>query len=289
MTKTEIELLINNHLARNPITITDLLNKTMQIYSYENYIVELSWIKKTFKLIPEFCDDINIYLNRMNKLIEDCLSLNDTALQNRINNARRELCNSSSSIALKAILASSIKNTSECSEQAFIQIYNDLGYDNLRYYIDLSRNPSSLTNYLGSSDKQAVAMHYILYKTDHHSNSKFKRDFTTQNLYTMMSKNITETISEITSEKDDFVTFMNNEKEQYNKWFEESNQQVQQLYNNNKNEYDEFLSNSKNSIEQIKQTYSKKLKVEKPAEFMSEKSKSYMWSSIWWGVATVRL
>lgn len=290
MTQPEIEVLISKHLSANPITLTDLFNNNIRLDSYEKYITELTWIIKTFKNIPEFCDDTNVYLDRMKKLITDCLASNDSSAQSRINNARRELCgNGYTTITLKSISSLSVKNTSDCSEQTFLQVYNELGYDNLKHYIDLLRSPSNLTSFLNSSDKQSVAIHYLLYKTDHHSDSKFKRDFTTKHLYAMINNNINETITEITSKKNDYVNFMNAEKDHYKKWYEESNEQINQLYSNSKKEYDDFLAESKSTIEQIKKTYADELKVEKPAKFMKDKAKSYMWSSIWWGVATVAL
>ncbi|MEE0686778.1 MAG: DUF6161 domain-containing protein [Lachnospiraceae bacterium] len=290
MTQPEIEVLISKHLSANPITLTDLFNNNIRLDSYEKYITELTWIIKTFKNIPEFCDDTNVYLDRMKKLIIDCLASNDSSAQSRINNARRELCgNGYTTITLKSISSLSVKNTSECSEQTFLQVYNELGYNNLKHYIDLLRSPSNLTSYLNSNDKQTVAMHYLLYKTDHHSSSRFKRDFSTKSLYATMDANIKDSLSEITSQKEDYVNFMNAEKDHYKKWYQESNDQINQLYTDSKNEYDSFLSDSKASIEQIKTTYANKLKVEKPAEFMEQKAKKYMCSSIRWAVATVIL
>lgn len=290
MTKAEIQVLINNYLSNNPIALVDLLGKSLKLNSYEIFITELNWIKNTFKNIPEFVTDTNLYLDRMSKFLDDCSTLSDTSIPPRINTIRQNICgNGSTTISLKALSSLSIKNSSECSELTFIQVYSELGFDNLKYYIELVKTPSNLTSYLNSSDKQTVAIHYLLYKTDHHSSSRFKRDFTTKSLYATMDENIKTSLSEITSQKDDYVNFMNTEKNNYKKWYEESNKQINQLYNESKQKYDEFLSNSKSSIEQIKKTYSDELKVEEPAAFMEKKAKSYMRSSIWWGVATVIL
>lgn len=290
MKKVEIQVLISKFLLSNPITLTDLLGKSLKLDSYEKYVTELYWIKNTFKSIPEFVADTTMYLDRMSKFIDDCSTLDDALTPTRINNIRRDVCGSSSTtISLKALSSQSIKNSSECSEQTFIQVYNELGFDNLRHYIELLKSPSNLTSYLNSSDKQNVAMHYLLYKTNHHSSSRFKRDLSTKSLYAAMDTNIKNSLAEITSEKNDYVNFMNAEKDHYQKWYEESNEKLNQLFNNSKKEYDDFLSNSKSTIEQIKTTYSDKLKVEKPAEFMESKAKSYMWSSIRWSVATVIL
>ena len=289
MKKTEIQVLINKFLATNPITLTDLFGKTFVFNSYETYITELNWIKNTFKSIPEFVTDTNIYLDRMNKFLDECSALEDSAVPSRINNIRREICgNSSTTFSLKA-LSQSIKNSSECSEQTFIQVYSELGYENLKHYIELVKNPSSLTNYLNSYDRQSVALHYLLYKTDHHSTSRFKRDFSTKSLYTTMETNIKNSLSEITTQKDDYVTFMNSEKDHYKKWYEESANQFSQLYNDSQKEYTDFLTDSQASIEQIKKTYADELKVAKPAEFMENKANAYKRSSIYWGIATIIL
>lgn len=290
MKKAEIQVLISKFLLSSPITLTDLLGKSFRLDSYEKYVTELNWIKNTFKSIPEFVADTTIYLDRMSKFVDDCSALDDTLVPARINNIRRDVCGSSSTtISLKALSSQSIKNSSECSEQTFIQVYSELGFDNLKHYIELLKSPFNLTSYLNSNDKQNVAMHYLLYKTDHHSSSRFKRDFSTKSLYAAMDTNLKNSLAEITSEKNDYVTFMNAEKDHYKKWYEESNEQINQLYNNSKKEYDDFLANSKSTIEQIKKTYADELKVEKPAKFMKDKAASYMWSSIWWGVATVLL
>jgi len=45
----------------------------------------------------------------------------------------------------------------------------------------------------------------------------------------------------------------------------------------------------KRGFEKRKNLYNKKLKVEKPAEFMEEKAKKYLWSSLRWAIATVVL
>ena len=92
MKKTEIQVLINKFLATNPITLTDLFGKTFVFNSYETYITELNWIKNTFKSIPEFVTDTNIYLDRMNKFLDECSALEDSAVPSRINNIRREIC-----------------------------------------------------------------------------------------------------------------------------------------------------------------------------------------------------
>ena len=104
-----------------------------------------------------------------------------------------------------------------------------------------------------------------------------------------METNIKNSLSEITTQKDDYVTFMNSEKDHYKKWYEESANQFSQLYNDSQKEYTDFLTDSQASIEQIKKTYADELKVTKPAEFMENKANAYKRSSIYWGIATIIL
>lgn len=291
MKKVETQVLISNYLSTNPISLIDLLGKTVTIKSYETFITELTMITKTFNKIVEFCTETQKHLDKMEKLIVACETFDEKSTINYISsNLKRELCGySNSSIRINALSIHSITNTGECSEKAFQLIYSELGFDKLNDYINLIKNPSSLTSYLNSNNTQNVAMHYILFKTNHHSNSKFQRDFTTKNLYEMMATNINTTLSEITSEKEDYITFMNSEKESYKKWINESDERISQLYENSKQEYTTFLADSKNSIEQIKQTYSAELKLKEPSKFMEEKSIDYKSASIRWALATIGL
>lgn len=76
-----------------------------------------------------------------------------------------------------------------------------------------------LSSYLSTSSKQLIAMHYFLYKTDHHSKKTFKRNITSNNLYEQMETNIKNSVEEITSAKSDYIELMNEEKDKFNTWY----------------------------------------------------------------------
>lgn len=292
MKKIEITKLIDEKLSRNPLNFNDLLNKTNSINSYEKFIQEFTLMKNTFKdNIPNFHDETVKYIERMNVFINVCSDKDDDVIQEYINNNIRSAIygSNTSQISIKSIFIKNLTNTTERCESTLIQVYNELGYDNLIRYIELLKSPSLLTSYLNDSEKQIVGMHYLLYKTNHHSNTKFNRNLSTANLYNRMESNINNSINEIIKEKDDFIEFMNKEKEEYSNWFQESNNNVNKLYNDNKEEYDSFIKESKNKLSNLEETYSEKLKIEEPSKFMLEKSKEYSRKTIYWTLATIGL
>ena len=78
---------------------------------------------------------------------------------------------------------------------------------------------------------------------------------------------------------------MNSEKETFKEWTSATEEEKNKLIE----EYDNFLKDCNTRIENLENLYNKKLKVEKPAEFMNKKSKEYLWASIRWALATVVL
>ena len=292
MKKIEITKRMDEKLSRNPFNFVDLLNKNNQINSYEKFVQDFNLMKNTFKdSIPNFYDESIKYINRMEKFIEECNEIDVDKLDEYIDrNLKNAIYGSNTSqISIKSLFIKNLDNSTERNESTIIQMYQELGYDNLLKYIELLKSPSLLTSYLNDSEKQIVAMHYILFKTNHHSNTKFSRNLTTTNLYKKMENNINDSIKEITNEKDDYINFMNDEKEKYAKWFQESDISLNKLYNDNKKEYTDFMEDSRNKFKQLEDTYSNKLKVEEPSKFMLEKSKEYSKKAIYWSLATVGL
>ena len=292
MKKIEITKRMDEKLSRNPFNFVDLLNKNNQINSYEKFVQDFNLMKNTFKdSIPNFYDESIKYINRMEKFIEECNEIDVDKLDEYIDrNLKNAIYGSNTSqISIKSLFIKNLDNSTERNESTIIQMYQELGYDNLLKYIELLKSPSLLTSYLNDSEKQIVAMHYILFKTNHHSNTKFSRNLTTTNLYKKMENNINDSIKEITNEKDDYINFMNDEKEKYAKWFQESDISLNKLYNDNKKEYTDFMEDSRNKFKQLEDTYSNKLKVEEPSKFMLEKSKEYSKKAIYWSLVTVGL
>lgn len=280
MKKIQITNLIDEKLSRDRLEFYDLLNQTHYIDSYEKYIQEFNLIKNTFKdNIQEFTDMADDYLSRMDNFITECKGLNDEDVKNYID---RNLFNSiiklsyNRRVSLKLTFPTSLNNNLERSVSTINQIYKELGYSSLLDYIELLKSPSSFSSYLSSFEKQVVAMHYMLYKTDHHSSTKFKRNITSANLYAQMETNINDSIKKVVTEKDKYIDFMKEEKEKIESWHSESNKK-----------YQEFMDNCSEKLESLENTYSEKLKVEKPAEFMLEKSKEYERKTIFWVILDV--
>lgn len=285
--KIEITRLIDENMNSNPIVARDLFGNSIVIRSYEQYIHMFSLIKNTFKdKLPEFYDRALEYINKMKDFIDKCKMYDDIdKLKSYISDHFKEAITGgryNSNIETKIIFIDSLKNDNAKSEEAIIQIYKELGYDNLISYIELLKNPSYFYSYLNDNSKQIVAMHYMLYKTNHHSPNKLQRNTSTQNLYNRMEKNINSSINEIIKEKDSYIDFMNEEKVKFNQWQQDKETNYNEWFVNSKNAYDEFMTQSLEKIENLENTYSEKLKVEKPAEFMKKKSVEYANQTKFW-------
>lgn len=285
--KIEITRLIDEKMTNDSIVARDLLDKTVTIKSYEQYIQMFSLIKNTFKdKIPEFYERALLYINKMEEFINRCKTYDDIdEIKNYINNNFKESITGgryNNNIETKLLFIESLKNDNEKSEEAIIQIYKELGYDKLVSYIELLKYPNYFSSYLNDNSKQIVAMHYMLYKTNHHSPNKLQRNTSSQNLYNRMEKNISSSISEIISEKDSYIDFMNEEKDKISKWQKDKETDYSDWFGNSKKDYNEFMTQSEEKMQNLEKTYSEKLKVEKPAEFMETKSKEYAEQTKFW-------
>ena len=291
MKKIEITNLIDEKLSRNKLEFYDLLNQTHYIDSYEKYIQEFNLIKNTFKNnIQEFADIADDYLSRMENLVNQCKSLNDEEIKDYIernifNNIIKTSYNTRT--PLRITFPTSLNNNLERSTSTINQVYKELGYDSLMDYIELLKSPSYFSTYLSSSEKQTVAMHYMLYKTDHHSPTKFKRNTNSANLYTQMETNINNSIKEVVEEKDKYIDFMNDEKEKMESWQNEHKQKCQEFMDTSNASYNKFMESCYTKLDDLEKTYSEKLKVEKPAKFMLDKSKEYERKTILWVILDV--
>lgn len=289
MKKLEIQTLISKYLNNTSFYIIDMLNNRIRIESHDYLTELLKTTRNTYKdKIIELENECVKYLTKLDQFVEHCQNLDDDKVEQEIRNQFKYLVfgeRNASEKRIDTVFISSLDNTAEKNEYALYTIYKEMGYDKLKIYLELIKYPNNLTSYLNDSSKQEVAMHYILFKTNHHSRTHFIRNTTTNNLYNMMRQNINESIEEITNEKKDFVDFMNNEKAVFNDWKILAEQEKNKLVE----EYNKFLDDCNIKIENLENLYNKKLKVEKPAEFMEEKAKKYLWSSIRWAIATVVL
>lgn len=289
--KIEITKLIDEKLTEYPIRYTDLMNKTYSINSYEKYIQEFSLIKSSFKdNIKEFFEIAENQINKIESLINDCDKTNiETAKQYIDNNFYNKLGISryNRDISIKTLFVQSLRNENAYSISTIKQIYEELGYENLLIYIELLKNPGLLNSYFSDSAKQNVAMHYILFKTNHHSLSRFKRNNSSSNLYSTMENNINESINEIINSKDDYINFMNEEKDNYIAFKNEEKEKFDNWFTKSDEEYNSFMNDSRKNLSNLEKTYSEKLKVEEPSKFMLEKSNEYKKKTIHWAIAVV--
>lgn len=278
MKRIDVESAITQYLESNKFTITDTLSKQYTISSYEQYIECFTLIKSTYQnSITEFYEEGKKFIDLINDFIINVIeSENIDSIENYISsNFRGSVGFNYNRVAnLISIYPKSFLIQRECSQEAFTNIYIELGYDMLRKYIDLVKDPSRFSSYLNDTSRQILAMKFLLFKTDHHSQKGFRRDRSARTIYQETSNNLIETISVITKEKDDFIDYMNEQKENYNEWF-----------GNTSNEMNEFKEKHSNELLNLESTYEEKLKIEKPAEFMLEKSEEYKNSFYWWCIA----
>ncbi len=282
MKKIDVQNQITKYLSSNHFTIIDSLTKQYTIQSYEQYIECFNLIKNTYQNnIIEYCEEAKKYINLMDNFITKAIENSDTDSieQYIVNNIKDSLgFGYNRNVNLISIYPKSFLLQRECSQEAFTNIYSELGYDMLKEYINLVKSPSNFSSYINDSSRQIVAMKFLLFKTDHHSPKVFRRDTSAKTIYKETSNNLTETINTITKEKDDFISYMNNEKESYNNWFKNTSEKM-----------DNFINNHHTELSNLEDTYEEKLKIEKPAEFMLEQANKYKNSFYLWCVAIVVL
>lgn len=282
MKRIDVQSYITKYLNSNTFTIIDSLSKQYPIQSYEQYIECFTLIRDTYQTnIIEYCEEAKKYINLMDEFITKAIENSDTDSidQYITNNLRSSLgFDYNRKVNLDSISPKSFLLQRECSQEAFTNIYSELGYDMLKQYINLVKSPSNFSSYINDSSRQIVAMKFLLFKTDHHSPKGFRRDTSAKTIYQETSNNLTETINAITKEKDDFINYMNNEKENYNNWFE-----------NTSKEFDEFKQKHSTELLNLENTYEEKLKIEKPAEFMLEQANKYKNSFYLWSLAILIL
>ncbi len=282
MKKIDVQNSITKYLANNRFTIIDSLSKRYSISSYEEYISCFTLIKTTFQnSIIEFSEEGKNFIDKMNDFITNAIKdENEETIEQYVsNNIRNTLgFNYNREINLISIYPKSFLLQRECSQEAFTNIYSELGYDMLKDYINLVKSPSNFSSYINDSSRQIVAMKFLLFKTDHHSSTKLKRDYSAKTIYQETNNNINESLSAITKEKEDFINYMSEQKENYNNWFEDTSDKM-----------DNFILNHSNELSNLEKTYEEKLKIEKPAEFMLEQANKYKKSFYLWCLAIVIL
>ena len=283
MKRIDAESAITKYMSNNNFRIVDILSKDYSISSYEQYIECFSLIYNIYKNnIQEFSKEGKKYKDNINLFIKQALeNADEESIESYINdNLSRELGFNTynRTVNLISIYPKSFLMQRECSQEAFINIYEELGYEMLQQYIQLVKSPSNFSSYLNDSKRQILAMKFLLYKTDHHSSTKLKRDLSAKNIFQMNSEHIQESISEIVKEKDDYINYMNEQKDNYNNWFSET-----------ENKLNEFTAEHSNKLSNIEKTYEAKLKIEEPAKFMLEQSKKYKKSFYLWSISIVVL
>ena len=283
MKRIDVESAITKYMSNNNFRIVDILSKDYSISSYEQYIECFSLIYNIYKNnIQEFSKEGKKYKDNINLFIQQALeNADEESIESYINdNLSRELGFNTynRTVNLISIYPKSFLMQRECSQEAFINIYEELGYEMLQQYIQLVKSPSNFSSYLNDSERQILAMKFLLYKTDHHSSTKLKRDLSAKNIFQMNSEHIQESISEIVKEKDDYINYMNEQKDNYNNWFSER-----------ENKLNEFTAEHSNKLSNIEKTYEAKLKIEEPAKFMLEQSKKYKKSFYLWSISIVVL
>ena len=160
----------------------------------------------------------------INKVIEN--SDTDSIEQYVTNNIRDSLgFGYNRNVNLASIYPKSFLIQRECSQEAFTNIYSELGYDMLKQYIELVKSTSIFSSYINDSSRQIVAMKFLLFKTDHHSSKGFRRDVSAKTIYQVTSNNLTETINIITREKQTPKRLTKEQRDLFNKLAQTMNEQ----------------------------------------------------------------
>lgn len=283
MKKIDVEKAITEYLASNKFTIVDSLSKQYTISSYEQYIEYFTLIKNTYQNnIIEFYEEGKKFIDLINDFITNTIKdENIESIEQYVNNNLSSTLGFNTYNREKSIISihpNSFLVQRECSQEAFFNIYNELGYNMLKDYISLVKSPSNFSSYMSDSSKQILAMKFLLFKTDHHSSARLKRDYSAKTIYQETNNNIHESLTTITKEKEDFINYMSQQKENYNNWFEDTSHKM-----------DNFILNHSNELSNLERTYEQKLKIEKPAEFMLEQANKYKNSFYLWCLAIVIL
>lgn len=283
MKKIDVEKAITKYLNNNKFTIIDSLSKRYIISSYEQYIECFTLIKNTYQNnIIEFSEEGKKLIDLINDFITNTIKdENIESIEQYVNNNLSSTLGFNTYNKEKSIISihpNSFSVQRECSQEAFFNIYNELGYNMLKDYINLVKSPQNFSSYMSDSSKQILAMKFLLFKTDHHSSARLKRDYSAKTIYQETNNNIHESLTAITKEKEDFINYMSQQKENYNNWFEDTSHKM-----------DNFILNHSNELSNLERTYEEKLKIEKPAEFMLEQANKYKNSFYLWCLAIVIL
>lgn len=283
MKKIDVEKAITKYLNNNKFTIIDSLSKRYIISSYEQYIECFTLIKNTYQNnIIEFSEEGKKFIDLINDFITNTIKdENIESIEQYVNNNLSSTLGFNTYNKEKSIISihpNSFSVQRECSQEAFFNIYNELGYNMLKDYINLVKSPQNFSSYMSDSSKQILAMKFLLFKTDHHSSARLKRDYSAKTIYQETNNNIHESLTAITKEKEDFINYMSQQKENYNNWFEDTSHKM-----------DNFILNHSNELSNLERTYEEKLKIEKPAEFMLEQANKYKNSFYLWCLAIVIL
>ena len=213
MKRIDVQNAITKYLTNNRFTIIDSLSKRYTISSYEEYISCFTLINTTFQnSIIEFSKEAKKFIDAINDFITNAIKDENTETIEQYveNNLSRTLefntYNREKNII--SIYPKSFLIQRECSQEAFTNIYNELGYKMLQDYIILVKSPSNFSSYMNDSSKQILAMKFLLFKTDHHSSTRLKRDYSAKTIYQETNKNINESLLAITKEKEDFINYM---------------------------------------------------------------------------------
>lgn len=261
------ETCLSNVLKNNPIVFIDLCYKKQNIDSYEKIKNLIISSKNLYKgHIDEFYREIEELQRQIDSVINAIISKSDVSLfdvdgnivesvvSDKINNALGTVSYYQRQKDLKFIFADSYTINPETSYNAICQVYAEHGYDFLVEYIDLINNPTNFIAYMNDDKRQLVAMEYMLYKTNHHGvGGKKYRRYSSKNASIQFQEAVDGALSDITEKKAEYSSFVEEKQKEYLEW---------------KGQAEKKLSD-------IMATYGEKLKVEKPAEFMKEKSEEY--------------
>lgn len=278
MTRVEAQKKLSESLAAYTFIFQDAIGKQYSIGSYEK---ALSFTELGFRAysgrIKEYADEFLNIKEKIETIISDIVSNETIDIRNAIRTSF-SINMYSNTVVLNCVVPESLSGVPGHTLYDIVQIYDEHGLEVLKQYIELLKNPTSLSSYLSSTDKQLAGMEYIVFSTGHHSPKRLRRDLTGRKMLDELRNSYTETLNDITNKKDGYDAFLVEKKQEYQEWSQDVSSRA-----------DELFETAEKRRRELEATYDAKLKVEKPADFMEEQSKKYKKSFIMWSMFAVVL
>lgn len=279
MNTAQAQSYITEILKESPITFVDLMGRDERVDSFEKIHFFATQGEKYYQWLPEFSQEyrnIGASLSRcIEAIIKDGYDISSQKylVRNSVTNFIRL-----GSRDIDVIFPGSLENTGAINVLSIRSIYDNFGIDGLKKYIEIHRNRSSITNALNDEKYRGVAFVYILNSAGVKIPSTAKRDYSANSLNNLARKTIDESIAAITKEKEDYLNYVENTKNETSEYLRKLSE-----------EYESFSAAKQKELEILEKTYEEKIQLSEPVAFMKDRSEEYKRSFRAWTIAAVIL